>query len=214
MADMEVCFDIRLTPRVFPGLAAAIILIVSARELATESVTMTTYYPAPSGVYNQLMTTKNAYLARDSGQVGIGTTNPTAQLDVAGGIRFAGGLGDLSQLNGNPSIGSNGAYPLLMAVNGVEQARISAGGNLGIGTTNPATKLEVNGNLSFTSPGAGYAKICQDVVYGNTAYTACPANSTPVMTAVAMTQCNEGSRGLKPCAFPETGTMRCCKLGP
>lgn len=42
-----------------------------------ETITITTYYPAPYGAYNELTTTGNTYLARDSGKVGIGTGTTT-----------------------------------------------------------------------------------------------------------------------------------------
>src|SRR5580700_334620 len=81
MAELNIRLDIRLTPKVFRGALAIMLLSGLAQELASESVTLTTYYPAPSGVYTQMITTNNTYLARDyainGGKVGIGTTAPT-----------------------------------------------------------------------------------------------------------------------------------------
>jgi hypothetical protein len=48
------------------------LLLLPASEIASENVTMTTYFPAPSGVYNQLITTGNTVLAKDTGAVTIG----------------------------------------------------------------------------------------------------------------------------------------------
>jgi len=71
----------------------ALILVCSLWFLVTfvyaqqqESITITTYYPSPYGVYKELTTTDNTYLATQGGNVGIGTTNPGAKLDVAGRI--------------------------------------------------------------------------------------------------------------------------------
>lgn len=54
--------------------------------IGSESLTLTTYYPAPYGGYVALLTTGtggiNTVLARDGGRVGIGTANPIDQLHV------------------------------------------------------------------------------------------------------------------------------------
>ncbi|MFC1521345.1 hypothetical protein ACFL6Y_02940 [Elusimicrobiota bacterium] len=54
-----------------------------------ERLTITSYYPSPYGVYKELRSTQSSYLAANSGNVGIGTTNPQAKLDVAGNARLA-----------------------------------------------------------------------------------------------------------------------------
>lgn len=79
-------FDLTLDydPRSWRLPLALVLLLASAGDLASESVSLTTYYPAPSGVYSQLITTGNTYLARDGGAVGVGTTAPGGKLDVAG----------------------------------------------------------------------------------------------------------------------------------
>ncbi len=53
--------------------------------LMAEDITLTTYYPAPYGAYDELTTTGNTYLATTSGNVGIGTIAPGAyRLNVNG----------------------------------------------------------------------------------------------------------------------------------
>jgi len=65
-----------------------VILVLSVASICyaadeTEEITLTTYYPAPYGDYNELLVSGNTYLAVDSGNVGIGTSSPQAQLDVS-----------------------------------------------------------------------------------------------------------------------------------
>lgn len=74
------------------GWLAGMIVVLCVPELGSENVTLTTYYPAPSGIYAQMITTGNTYLARDpGGVVGIQTTTPGASLEVAGsGAKFSG----------------------------------------------------------------------------------------------------------------------------
>lgn len=58
-------------------------------SVMAEDITLTTYYPAPYGAYDELTTTGNTYLATTSGAaVGIGTTTPAANmaLDVSGTV--------------------------------------------------------------------------------------------------------------------------------
>jgi hypothetical protein len=67
------------------GLICVLVAGLSAKLLA-DSMTMTTYYPSPVGIYRRLTTTAKTILARDVENVGIGTVNPQAKLDVNGVI--------------------------------------------------------------------------------------------------------------------------------
>jgi hypothetical protein len=92
-----------------------------------------------------------------SGNMGIGTTSPGARLETynsTGGTQairmntnFAGG----NYIDINPFIAgvSNGGYSI--SANGVIQMVIAVGGNVGIGTTAPGYKLEVNGSFAATT---------------------------------------------------------------
>ncbi|MBI4056934.1 MAG: hypothetical protein HY399_05225 [Elusimicrobia bacterium] len=81
-----------------------LLLVLFRRELSTEQLTLTTYYPAPYGVYNELRTIGNTYLAYTSGRVGIGTNSPTGKLQVtvAGSDRLF-----INDTNGRVGVGTN-----------------------------------------------------------------------------------------------------------
>jgi hypothetical protein len=108
---------------------------------ADEQVTLTTYYPAPFGVYKELAaqrmkigTTYSSVVVADDnliveGGVGIGTRTPVNRLDIAG-----------AEVVGRAYAGVNTAPPNGLLVQG----------NVGIGTIIPSEKLEVNGGIKFT----------------------------------------------------------------
>ncbi|MGA1870549.1 MAG: tail fiber domain-containing protein [bacterium] len=78
----------------------------------------------------------------DSGNVGIGTTDPTEKLDVAGTVKATAFEGDGSGLTGIHSLDSSDGS--------LEDAvYVDNSGNVGIGTTNPGEKLEVNSGSSI-----------------------------------------------------------------
>ena len=131
-----------------------------------------------------------------TGNVGIGTTTPSAKLDMNGSINIASGLGNTSTrpaiLAGSSISGEIRAYStdfgnvgddgfvrisagagtnsstksyiditgfstipdmnknIVLGTSGVERMRIDANGNVGIGTTTPNAKLDVNGNTIIT----------------------------------------------------------------
>lgn len=94
--SVEHTYDVhlRLTvdPRMLRPVLVLALIMMSAGDLASESVTLTTYYPAPSGVYTQMITTSNSFLSRDGGRVLIGgaalsagaAADGTSKLDVTG----------------------------------------------------------------------------------------------------------------------------------
>ncbi|OGR85154.1 MAG: hypothetical protein A3J74_01745 [Elusimicrobia bacterium RIFCSPHIGHO2_02_FULL_57_9] len=136
------------------------LLSVFTTELGTENVNLTTYYPAPSGVYTRMITTGQTVLARDAGaNVGIGTAAPATKLDVSNPaivdtwIRVISGNGS-GILIGSCNGGTESCLHQTSATNwtfrrqdGAVQMAINNNGNVGIGTASPGVKLEVNGDI-------------------------------------------------------------------
>jgi hypothetical protein len=97
--DREIHIHVKITRRTLAWGLASLLLCLAGYEAVSESLTMTTYYPAPSGVYRKLVSIAQTILARDSGRVGIGTSAPANKLSVAGGdADFAGRVGIGTQL--------------------------------------------------------------------------------------------------------------------
>ncbi|MDP2866919.1 MAG: hypothetical protein Q8O90_11815 [Elusimicrobiota bacterium] len=144
--------------------------------IGSESLTLTTYYPAPYGGYVSILTTGNTILARDGGvntRVAVGSGSPTSKLHVFGGgsttvdmivngrMQTGDGNGNggvwLSNAQdgfvGNTTIGNAGGNGVGLWVNGASGSGwgllvSKANRNVGINTVNPSEKLHVaNGNI-------------------------------------------------------------------
>jgi hypothetical protein len=93
--------------------------------------------------------TSTAITIDSSDNVGIGTTSPTAPLDVAGSIN----CDEFKTAVGNTTINTFGAYSTLFKTNNTERMRITSAGNVAIGTTSTDAKLAVNDNKTGTEDG-------------------------------------------------------------
>jgi len=103
----------------------------------------------------------------ETGYVGIGTNNPTSNLEVNGKLKFT----DNGEINSNDSLhrilfrGSEKKMELRESGDIIFSAGsdlgqetgsmiIKSNGNVGVGTFNPTEKLEVNGNIIVNGNGA------------------------------------------------------------
>ena len=92
------------------------------------------------------------------GNVGIGTTSPGTLLDLQSGdprINItdtdAGGALQIRNTSGAGYIGTLGESPVVFLANSSEYMRLQANGRVGINTNNPATTLDVDGSIYFSS---------------------------------------------------------------
>jgi hypothetical protein len=186
-------------------------LISAAPELASESVTLTTYYPAPSGVYTNLITTGNTFLARDGvTQVGIGTPAPTAKLHIISDQSAGQPIPLKIQGNGSIMFGidnvgaarfaiNNDVGPLLnfygsdvgwfnfMSVNnaGTRVTSFNAG-SVGINTTTPTQKLDVNGAIATVDVVTNNASCGPEALYNIYGTFQCAAGQYITVTSGVM----------------------------
>jgi hypothetical protein len=105
----------------------------------------------------------------NGGNVGIGTDSPGNQLHVYNTgngevkIERASGAQILLQAQAAAGVvGTNSNHDLDLKTNGSTRVKIENSGNVGIGTTSPANKLTVEGDIGFV----GY--LGQGSIYGNT----------------------------------------------
>lgn len=108
MSDIVIRFDLRLGARWRRAFLVGALLLAVAPELGSESITLSTYYPAPSGVYTNMITTSDTRLARDGGSVGIGTGSSAlaGKLDVRNGRACISGVNPYACPNNRMTSGS------------------------------------------------------------------------------------------------------------
>ncbi|HEX9564660.1 MAG TPA: tail fiber domain-containing protein [Gemmatimonadaceae bacterium] len=156
------------------ALGAALLALGPAAVWAQEDITVTSYYPSPRGVYQELRSINDAYLAYDpadlTSRVLIGTTDPppgsTAKLYVVGGIdadafRAFEQSGVYAFLEAGPNDGwaqvggynsaTNSFAPLYLDGNPLVVNDLTRHGgqvhNVGIHTSQPRRNLEVFGSI-------------------------------------------------------------------
>ena len=93
-------------------------------------------------------------IVKSSGNVGIGTSSPGEKLEIAGYAKASTGfkLGNYGLLyinDNNVNLKNTAYYHINFHTNNAQRMRITNAGNVGIGTTAPAQKLEVAGNIKI-----------------------------------------------------------------
>jgi hypothetical protein len=160
MKEIKFTFEFSFGRRFILCLLIISMIVTVVPELGSESVTLTTYYPAPSGVYTNMITTSDTYLARDGGRVGIGLSAPGSILDVQGraGIptiyaRTVGGADALRVIPNNDVNGGSIAYGIVNAANTnwLNFSRYNGQGffsaiGVGAGKESPGTTIDVAQN--------------------------------------------------------------------
>jgi len=129
---------------------------VSAPSITTSGDTNTgIFFPAADTI---AFTEGGAEAMRidSNGDVGIGTTNPLAKFEVHGQSRFAASgssavlilEADATSTNGvdiqSTYYGGAGYGPMKFTTSGSERMRITSAGDVGIGTTSPASQLSIS----------------------------------------------------------------------
>ena len=111
---------VRLGPRVWKWGLAGLLVLALAENPATESITLSTYYPAPAGAYNNMVTIGNTWLARDPQPGGLGSSYVELgnNMGVANGTKLAveGGNVLIGQSPGSPP--SPLSAPALLSIYG------------------------------------------------------------------------------------------------
>jgi hypothetical protein len=190
--------------------------------IGSETLTLTTYYPAPYGGYVSILTTGQTILARDSGSVGIRNANPNPAyaLDVNGAIEWSGSQLNTDQ-NGSIELGQNGGGTPFI------DFHYGGGGDYNVRLINYANQwMGLYGNLYLANNGSTItgnnmtiSGLCQTVGMGSGGWTYCPAgenlvnvNYTSSINALACVGVYNGYCVAGNTAVPAAGTMLCCRI--
>jgi hypothetical protein len=176
------------------GLAAAVAL-ARPTPAAPESLTLTTYYPAPYGVYQEMRATRSVAFAFEdpSHRVGIGTTQPGSKLSVDGAVSVGDGYELYKQgadTTGNPE------GPPADWSNAPNDDGLIVKGRVGIGTPYPYPGDPANAKPAYALDVVGGARFSKNIYVnqqGSCVQRTTPAGSSAVGPLEAIrTDCNPG----------------------
>ena len=177
----------------------------------------------PSGGTGGSWSESGSDIYYNAGKVGIGTSSPAAMLDVAGTLRVEGPTTGIISLKaaGSATVWSfvtANVLSIAESTNSYDLYLLGAAstGKVGIGTTSPGAKLEVNGKIisqatasgdsdttvatkGYVDATAGGSSVCPTLTlyqYGmnfNTARAACQSTGTRLATMDEVVSCYTGS---------------------
>ncbi len=90
------------------ALLLGLLMLAVAGDIQPESLVLQSYYPSPLGIYSSLVTTDATLLARDHGNVGVGTTAAPEKLSIMGNVYATGNLGSAQWGPGPSAAGWDG----------------------------------------------------------------------------------------------------------
>jgi len=112
------------------------------------------YHYGDSGISGQ------GLILKKGGNIGIGTTTPDTRLDVVGSLKLRADANNLAFANAANALKwyeyLSGNDLRFKTAAGSDVLAIQAGGNVGIGTVNPSSKLTVNGVIETTNGGVKF----------------------------------------------------------
>lgn len=217
MTEIRLRFDLAFSRRFITLAGTAAIMLCAVPELDSESVTLSTYYPAPSGVYTNMITTSNSYLARDGGRyingavgsaLALGTVTPevNSKLTVSGG-GISGSYGITPRYTNWAAYGTgDGGAAIYNSSEGAYQALMLVGNSSGgaLRRVKVWDEMTVNGSMRASAAIVYQGANCTDRVYG-LGVVNCPAGQYATYTAGIMVKRTTTVGTTDP-----NGTMLCC----
>lgn len=135
-------------------LLTAALMLACVSDTVSESVSLTTYYPAPSGIYTQMITTNNTWIARDGGNAIFGTGAASGKVAIYGGALTVNGSNNVQVNGGNLQMNAGGDIAM-SAGSQLQMGGAAINGTFGIVPTGYAT-------WNSYGTGAGGAAIYND----------------------------------------------------